>query len=58
MAHVVQRADVRMRERGDGLGFALEALPQIRISRDMCGQNFDRDGAVQPRVARFVDFAL
>ena len=30
-AHVVDGADVRMTQRGQGSGFALEALPQVRI---------------------------
>jgi len=32
MAHVVERADVRMAQAGDGLGFALEALADLRAA--------------------------
>ena len=57
MANVVQRADVRMAQAGDGLGFAVETFAQLRIAGEMLGQNFDRDSAVEPRVARPVDLA-
>ena len=33
--HVVERADVRVVQAGDGLGFALEPLLQRRVSRDV-----------------------
>jgi hypothetical protein len=43
--HVIERADVGMIQRGDGFGFPLEAL------REMRGGNLDRDFAIQPRIA-------
>ena len=57
-AHVIQRADVGMCQRGDDLGFAVEALAELRIGGQGLGQDLDRDRAVEPRVARFVDLAL
>ncbi|PYT97781.1 MAG: hypothetical protein DMG38_18465 [Acidobacteria bacterium] len=42
---------------GDGFGFALEALFASRISRELRGKNFYRDGAVEPCVPRTVHLA-
>ena len=42
----MERADVRMVQAGDGLGFPLEPLAEIGISGDMLGQHLDGDGAV------------
>ena len=53
-ADVVDGADVRMTQRGERLGFALEPLLQVWIRRDMLGQDFDGDRAVQAGVAGFV----
>jgi len=50
MAYVVEHADVGMIEAGDGFGFALEALFADRIRGELLGENFDGDGAVQPRI--------
>ena len=52
LADVVERADVRMRERRDGARFALEALRRSRIGRERRRQDLDRDGASEARVAR------
>jgi hypothetical protein len=46
-----------VRERGDGLRLAFESLLERRISREMRRKNLDRDLAVEPRVARLVDFS-
>ena len=36
---------------------ALEALPQLRVGRQVLGQHLDGDGALEARVARPVDLA-
>ena len=51
-ADVVQRADVRMIERGHRARLALEALPRLRVAGDLRRQHLDRDAAIQPRVPR------
>src|SRR5262245_50515948 len=56
-ADVVDRADVRVREGRDGLGLPLEPLAELRIGGLRVGEDLDRDGAVQARVPRLVDFA-
>src|SRR5262245_17489694 len=57
LTDVVQRADVRVVQAGDGAGLTLEALAQIWIGREMLGQHFDRDEAIEPAIARSVDLA-
>src|SRR5437899_2661517 len=57
MADVVQRADIRMGEAGDGLRLAFESEPQLRVFRKRGGEHLHRDGAIEPRVARTVDLA-
>src|SRR4029077_14202079 len=52
LTDVVERADVRMRERRDGLRFTRESGPEVRIG---ARKDLDRNGAFQPRVARLVD---
>ena len=54
---VVDAADVRMVERRDRPRFPFEPLPQIGIAGDVWLQHLDRDAAIEPRVARFVDLA-
>ena len=56
-ADVVQRADVRMIERGDCARFAVEALAELWIARELRAENLDRDGSVEPRIARPINFA-
>jgi len=56
-ADVVQRADVRVGQRRDGPGFALEALTELGIGCERFGQDLDGDGAIQPRVARPIDLS-
>ena len=50
-AHVVERADVRMIQSGDGTGFAPETVGKPFRA------HFDRDVAAEPGVARFPDLA-
>ena len=57
VADIVERADVRMAQARNGLGFAVETLARLRIARKMRGQNLDGDDAVKPRIARPVDLA-
>ena len=42
---------------GDGFCFALESLAQFRAVGEMSRKNFDRDNAIEARVARFIHFA-
>ena len=58
MAYVVEHADVGMIEAGDGFGFALEALFADGIRGELLGENFDGDGAVQPRIYGAVNMPL
>ena len=46
-----------MRERSDGFGFALEASLRRRIVGELGRQDFDRHVAIEPGVARPIDFA-
>jgi len=50
-AHIMQRADIRMIQRGHRPRLQLEALGKPFV-RDL-----DRDNSLQPRVASLVDFA-
>ena len=54
--HIEHRADVRMTQRREGLGFAHEPLGQLGISRNVLGQDFDGNRTVQADVTGFVDF--
>ena len=54
-ADVVEGANVRVIEAGDGLGLALEALLQIGIRGDVLGQDFDGDGAIESRASCLVN---
>ena len=54
-ADIVNRQDVRMRERGDRLGLALEAGERGGIGGQPLGQDLDRDIAIEARVAGAVD---
>ena len=55
VADVVDAADVRMVQRGDGPRLALEARARIGIAGDVTRQDLDRDRAIEPRIAGFVD---
>src|SRR5260370_30926117 len=55
VADVMERADVRMVERRDGLRLAFEAHAGIAAPGQARGQDLDRDRAVEPRVPGLVD---
>jgi hypothetical protein len=57
MSGVVEGADVRMIQTGNGFCFALKSLAQFGAVGEMSGKNFNRDGAIEARVAGFVHFA-
>ena len=50
-ADIVERTNVGMIQRRDGVGFALETLAELGVG------NFDRDVAIQARVVRLVHFS-
>src|SRR4029453_18957923 len=50
-AHVMDREDVRVRQRGDRTRFAFEPRAPIRILRAMHGQDLYGDVALEPGVA-------
>jgi hypothetical protein len=54
---VVQGADVRVIQRGDGSRLALEALLQVRRISQMGWQHLDRDHAIQSGVPGPIDLA-
>jgi len=56
MTYVMQHANVRMIQTGNGLGFALEALLADGIIRKLSRQNLDRYCALQSRVSRSIHF--
>src|SRR5207249_2942831 len=56
-ADVIQRADVRVIERRNRLGFALEALAEPRVVDALFRKDLDGNRAVQSRVARAIDLA-
>ncbi len=51
---IVEDANVRMIQTGDGLGFALEALFADGIGREVRRKNLDGDGALQARIVRAI----
>jgi hypothetical protein len=51
-ADVVNRADI---QGGGGLSFAAKTLECVAIYSEFCGQEFERDEAVEARVLRFID---
>ena len=51
----MKRADVRMVQAGDRLGFPLEPLAQIGVVSGMRQEHLDGDGAVEAGVAGLVD---
>ena len=57
LADVVERADVRVVQAGDGLRFALEAGAAVRVGADLGREDLDGDGAVEAGVAGLVDLA-
>ena len=57
MTDVVERADVRIAQRGNGARFAIESLPKLGIGREMRGKDFQRDDAVEARVGAAIHLA-
>ena len=57
LADVVDRADVRMVERRCGPGFALKAAQGLGITRQIFGDELERNGTVKPRIFGFVHHA-
>ena len=58
--HLLEReqpGDVRVRQRRQQLGLALEALEPRRVGREGVGQELERDAAPEPRVGRLPDLA-
>ena len=53
----VDRRDVRMIERGEDLGLALEAGEALGVVCEQVGQDLERDVATELRVARAIDLA-
>ena len=53
----VDLRDVRMVQRGEDLGFALEARQPFLIGSEGRGKDLDRNAALQPGIARAVDLA-
>ena len=56
-ANIVEVANIRMADRRDGPCLAIEALFRLARLAQMRRQNFDRDRAPQPRIARAIHFA-
>jgi len=56
-AEIVDREDVRVGERRDSLGFALESLPRVRVHGQSLGEDLDRDLAVEPGVLGAIDLS-
>ncbi len=56
-ANVVQTADVRVVERGNGFGLAGEARAEVGVGRQLRCEDLHRDTAIQPRVPRPIHFA-
>ena len=57
VAEVVDGKDVRMRQRRDGLRFALEPRERVGIRGDGLGQDLDRDVPIELLVPRPVDLS-
>ncbi len=55
LADFVDRADIRVVERGGGLRLALEALERARIAGQVCRKEFQSDEAVQACVFCFIN---
>ena len=54
---VVQRADVRMIQAGDGASLALKPLSPIRLVSHMLRQHFDGDDSIQSGISSRVNLA-
>jgi hypothetical protein len=56
IAHVVDRANVRLREPRRSLRFAHESSASCRVVGNVSGKDLDRDAAAEPRIRGSVDF--
>src|SRR4029453_9810167 len=54
---IMERKNVRMGQRGDGLGFAIEPRQSFGSARAEFGKNLYRNFSLEPRIARSVDLA-
>ena len=54
LTNVMNSGDIRMIQRRRRPGFALEALHPLRVRCQVARENLERDGPIQPRVAREV----
>jgi hypothetical protein len=57
LPHVVQGADIRVRELRDRTGFAIEPLTELRIGGEHIWEDLDCDRTVESRVARLIHLA-
>ena len=57
LADVIQSADIRMGESRNRSRLTVETLPELRIAGQAFGEDFDRDGAIEPRVPALVHLA-
>ena len=57
LTDVVEDADVRMIQAGDGLCFALESLAQFGTISKMRRQNFYCDDSIESGIAGFINLA-
>src|SRR5579872_657210 len=56
-ADVVEMANVRMIQRGNGAGFALKTLLKLGSVGEVSGENLDGHEAIEARVFRAVDLS-
>ena len=57
LADIEYRTDVRVTQAGECLRFAFESGLQVRLIREVLGQDLDRDGPVEPFVASLIHLA-
>ena len=57
LAYVVQRADVRVIERGNRARFAIESFAELWVRGEVRGKDFDCYPTIEPRVASEIDLA-
>jgi hypothetical protein len=50
LAHVIERANVRVIELGNRAGFAVEPVAELRIGRKVVGKDLDGDRPIEARV--------
>src|SRR5262245_33125375 len=54
---IVDRSDIRMVERCENLGLSLQSAHSICVTRELSGQNFDCDVALQFRITCAIHLA-